>query len=177
MRFKKLYVGVTGHRVLGDKSVNTFVKKQIKKILLDTKQKYESVTALSAIAEGADILFAEIAVKLGIDLEVVIPFSNYEEDFETRNSRLHYQKLIRQAKKIHRLSFQKRSNKAYLAGGHWLVNHCDLLFAVWNGLPATGEGGTGDVVDFAMQKKRPIIQIHTINKTVHRIEYKKEKHG
>lgn len=100
MRFKKLYVGVTGHRVLGDKSVNTFVKKQIKKILLDTKQKYESVTALSAIAEGADILFAEIAVKLGIDLEVVIPFSNYEEDFETRNSRLHYQKLIRQAKKF-----------------------------------------------------------------------------
>ncbi len=177
MRVKNFYMGITGHRVLRNEQVINFVKKQIKKTLLDIKQEQERIIVLTSIAEGADTLFTEIAIKLDLKFEAVIPYANYEEDFNTHASRQRYKNLLQQATKIHRLSFQKRSNKAYLTSGKWIVSHCDLLIAVWNGLPAAGKGGTGDVVDFAMQEKLPIIHIHTINKTLHRIEYTIEKHG
>lgn len=176
MRAKNFYVGITGHRFLHDRLVIAFLEKQIKKTILDIRREHENILVLSSLAEGADTLFTKIAIGCGIVFEAVIPFLNYEEDFNTYESHKLYQNLLQEAAKIHRLRFQKRSNMAYLAGGKWVVNHCDVLIAVWNGLPAAGEGGTGDIVAYAMRKKRPIIHIHTINKTVHFINYDREKH-
>jgi hypothetical protein len=39
------------------------------------------VTAFSALAQGADTLFAEAAVSLHIPLHIITPFRNYETDF------------------------------------------------------------------------------------------------
>ena len=121
--------------------------------------------ALSALAEGADTLFAEAALELGVPLEAVTPFKRYIEDFEGQ-AQEHYQRLLAQAQVEHRLPHAERSDEAYLAGGLWVVDHCNLLVVVWNGQPAAGKGGTGDVVDYARQVVRPYIHIHTVERTV-----------
>ena len=77
-----------------------------------------------------------------------------------------YERLLAQARVEHRLPHAERSNEAYLAGGLWVVDHCDLLVVVWNGQPATGKGGTGDVVDYARRVGRPYIHIHTVERTI-----------
>jgi hypothetical protein len=38
--------------------------------------------------------------------------------------------------------------------------------AVWNGLPAVGKGGTGDVVDYALRKGIRLLHIEPIGRTV-----------
>jgi hypothetical protein len=43
--------------------------------------------------------------------------------------------------------------------GRATVAHCDLLIAVWDGLKARGHGGTGEVVELAVARGRPIAHI------------------
>ncbi len=161
MKTDKFYVGISGHRELGDNAVLNFVHGQIEALLVDLKRNHENIIALSALAKGADTVFAEIALKLCYKLEVIIPFSDYEEDFDTHESLECYQMLSEKASKIHQLRYKNRSNEAYLAGGYWIVDNCELLVAVWNGKPAVGKGGTGDVVKYARRKKRVLWHINT----------------
>ncbi len=158
-------MGVTGHRDLGDEVTAAFVAAQCKTILQKVLAEHGEVVALSALAEGADTLFAEAALELGVPLETVTPFERYVEDFEGQ-ARERYEQLLAQTRVEHRLPHAERSNEAYLAVGLWVVDHCDLLVAIWNGQPAAGKGGTGDVVDYARQVGRPYIHIHTVERTV-----------
>ncbi len=50
---------------------------------------------------------------------------------------------------------------AYHETGIRTVDESDILLAVWDGKPAQGKGGTGDVVAYARELKKPIIWIHT----------------
>jgi hypothetical protein len=158
-------IGVTGHRDLGDEVTAAFVARQCKAVLQKALTEHGEVVALSALAEGADTLFAEAALELGIPLEAVTPFEGYVEDFKGQ-ARERYERLLAQTRVEHRLPHAERSDEAYLAGGLWVVNHCDFLVVIWNGQPAAGTGGTGDVVDYAQQVGRPYIHIHTVERTV-----------
>jgi hypothetical protein len=171
MKTEKFYVGISGHRELGDNAVLNFVQDQIEVLLVDLKQNHEKIIALSALAKGADTVFAEIALKQCFELEVIIPFSDYEGDFDTHESLQSYQMLSEKATKIHQLRFKNRSNEAYLAGGYWIVDHCDLLVVVWNGKPAVGKGGTGDVVKYAKGNKRCFWHINTATLNVMEVNY------
>ena len=43
--------------------------------------------------------------------------------------------------------------------GRATVAHCDMLIAVWDGLPPRGRGGTGEVVQFALTRGTAIIHV------------------
>ena len=49
----------------------------------------------------------------------------------------------------------------YVAAGQYMLAHCDLLIALWDGKPARGAGGTADVVAQARQLCLPIAWIYT----------------
>lgn len=160
-------IGITGHRNLGDEAMVAFVAEQVAHILERAEAKYNGqLVALSALAEGADQLFAEAALTRGILLEVVIPFANYADDFSPGPTCAHYEWLLSCAKIVHHLPYTERSDEAYLAGGQWIVEHSDLLVAVWNGRPAAGKGGTGDVVRFAQRVARQCIYVNPLDYTV-----------
>src|SRR5215472_9327005 len=74
-------VGVTGHRALGDTAQVEHIRARCHELLATAKAQHPTIEALTAIAEGADSLFAEEALALGIPLRVVIPFATYVEDF------------------------------------------------------------------------------------------------
>lgn len=149
-------VGVTGHRLLQDEeSVSAAIHESLNVIL----RAHGRVVAYSALAIGADSLFAESALALGISLCAVVPFTRYEDDFETETSLATYHRLLGSATTTIRLPFEDRSDEAYQAAGRWIVEQCQLLVAVWDGSRTTDMGGSADVISFAERIGR---QIQTI---------------
>lgn len=53
---------------------------------------------------------------------------------------------------------------AYDAVGDYLLDHCSVLIAVWDGQEAQGQGGTGGVVAGARQREMRIVWVHAGNR-------------
>lgn len=152
---KRFVIGVTGHRDL--EAAEQQVSAAIRADLEEQQRRHGGrLVALSAIAKGADSLFAETAISLGIQLNVVLPFEGYADDFADGEERARFEGLLAAAERTHTLSYDGRSNEAYAAVGRYIVDHSDHLIAVWDGLPARGLGGTGDVVAYARRRGHPL---------------------
>lgn len=126
-------VGIVGHRQFASPLHDAYVARQCRDILSRVRAEHDDAVAVSALAVGADTLFAEAAVELGIPLEVVTPFARYEEDFAARAERARYHGLRRAARSETVLAYAARSDAAYVAAMNWIVDGCDLLVAVWDG--------------------------------------------
>lgn len=124
------------------------------------------IIALSAIAEGADTIFAEAALAQNIPLEIVLPFNQYAHDFDQRASQERFEKLYASARLIHRMPYAERSDSAYSYAMNWLVDHSDILIAAWDGSPSRGFGGTADAVKKAIMLNLPWIHINVIEMTI-----------
>lgn len=158
-----LRVGVTGHRKLGaDPRTAWYVQAQCVRILdrLHDLARYRggTVLAYTALAIGADQLFAQAALGLGIPLAGIIPFADYPQDFEG-DDRGRFETLLALCREVQRLPIEERSNEAYFEAGKVTVDQVDFVVAVWDGKPAVGLGGTADVVAYAATKGRTVLRI------------------
>lgn len=158
----RLRVGVSGHRKLGDPRVGFYVHAQCVRWLRQYQELAQAqgaeVVAYSALAIGADTLFAEAALGLGIPVIGVLPFATYAEDFEGPDLP-RFEAMRGFCAEVITLPPEKRSDEAYMGVGRWVVEHTDVLVAVWNGLPAAGLGGTADVVAHAREQGRQVLII------------------
>ena len=111
---------------------------------------------VSSLAEGADQLFAAQVLAVGGVLEVILPCHDYVGSLVTDDGRARFAELRQAAATVITLPFPKPSGEAFLAAGKALVERCDHLFAVWDGGPSRGVGGTGDVVAYARSLGRPV---------------------
>jgi hypothetical protein len=159
-------IGIVGHRYLANSETIAFVARQSVAALKQAQAEHSDVVALSAIAEGADTLFAEAALTLGIPLDLVQPFANYAADFESLPARELYEELRAAARDEVKLTYTERSNLAYEAAMRWIVERSDLLVVAWDGLPAEGAGGTGDAVKRAVQLNKPWLHLDVTNLSV-----------
>jgi hypothetical protein len=158
-----LPVGVTGHRKLGDDPCQRwYVHAQCVRILdrLQALAAFRSaeVVAYTSLAVGADQLFAQAALGLGMPVVAVLPFVDYSNDFDGED-RAAFEALLQRCRDVRQLDRKRRSNQAYLDAGLWIVDEVEYLVAVWNGLPAAGKGGTADVVAYAVKKRCPVLRI------------------
>ncbi|MBT2406438.1 MULTISPECIES: hypothetical protein [unclassified Streptomyces] len=148
-------IGVTGHRSI-PREVLGHVKDGLRAVLGGHEGPLE---AFSSLAEGADQLFADIALECGADLTVVIPSGDYEDAFEDAEALARYRRLKRQATQEVRMDFARSTDEAYYAAGTYIADSCDRLVAVWDGLPARGHGGTGEIVAYARALGKPVTVI------------------
>lgn len=161
-----LRVGIIGHRALGDPDTVRFVAEQCTTILQWAASTGGDVVALSATAEGADTLFAEAAVSVGVPLEIVRPFDAYATDFEDAEPRSRYDAVRRAAREETRLAYRDRSEDAYHAAMVWVTDRADLVIAAWDGLVAVGRGGTGPAFHRARATGRPVIHLDVLDRRV-----------
>ncbi len=122
---------------------------------------------LSCLAEGADRLVASLGVDyLGAELIATLPMApdDYRQDFETPDSQQQFDELLAAAGKV--IVVDGRSSPAdqsqgaartlqYARAGAYIVEHCDVLIALWDGQPARGIGGTGQLVDWMIAGEIP----------------------
>jgi hypothetical protein len=152
-------VGVTGHRRLKDASAWQWVEQELDALLHSLPQPFVGVTSL---AIGADQLFACAVLRCGGSLEIIIPFAGYERTFDQQQDRQEYYRLLRLASRVEVLDIPGTDEDAYLASGKRVVDLSTLLVAVWDGWSAAGPGGTGDVVDYAVQQFKRTIHLNPV---------------
>ena len=149
-------IGITGHQNLDNQD---WVKAEIIRIL----QCDESpLLGISSLAVGADQLFAQAVIECGGQLEAIIPFAKYDEVFKDAG-RAEYRRLLALASKKDVLPDSDSNEASYLAAGKRVADLADLLIAVWNGKPAAGIGGTGDIVEYALHAGKRIVHLNPEN--------------
>jgi hypothetical protein len=156
-----MILGISGHQDLGTAEVRAWATTALRELM--ARQPVEM--GLTCLADGTDQLFAELCLAMGIAYQAVVPCELYEDSFVDNAARARFHTLVAQAQKVHRLPFSSPSEEAFFAAGKWIVTHCDMLIAVWNGLAAKGLGGTGDVVKYAESATCQIVHVNPISRT------------
>ncbi|WP_166336985.1 hypothetical protein [Sphingobacterium chungjuense] len=152
-------IGITGHQEF-EADLTDWIENEITKEITMMRQIRSAYTCL---AIGADQLFAKVMISLNIQLTAIIPCSRYEDTFDT-NNRERYLELLSLCKQIKKLNYSEPSEKAFLEAGHVIAEESDVLFAIWDGKPAKGLGGTADIVEYALNLKKMVIHLNTISK-------------
>jgi hypothetical protein len=128
-----------------------------------TRAKYgPRLVALSALAEGADRIFAEVALDLGYHLEVALPFAraDYERTFTDQDTTPIFRTILARAASITELDGALSDTKAaYEAAGRHIVDKSNILVAVWDGKAAAGRGGTPEIIEYAVHAHKPVVWI------------------
>jgi hypothetical protein len=160
----RLTIGVTGHRKLDNTAgIAARVHQVLEQILRSSGPESPTLCVVSPLAEGADRVVAREVLRFpGAILEAILPLSkaDYVKDFSTPESRAEFESLLSSAGRIIELPPASTRNDAYFNVGVFVVDNCDILIAIWNGKPATGHGGTGEIVQYARQRRRSLVWIH-----------------
>lgn len=185
---KRFVIGVTGHRILDNlfelkkqliKVLDTDIQLMIKNDFFPNHKKNTSTplnyTVITSLAEGADRLVAETILDYNSfsNIDVVLPMrvKNYKKTFNNPDDPQFYTLLdkanstkilwINNLESNLNNNDSSEINKAFEDAGRYIVNHCDVLFVLWNGIKSGGVGGTYDVFKYALSVKKPIIIIST----------------
>ncbi len=165
-----LVIGVTGHRDLRDQDIPR-LEREVAGVLASLRRDFlgkedeTPVIVLSALAEGADRLVARVALAQGARLitPLPMPLDEYRRDFEPGlkpGNLAEFDALFAQAiaapvmplrgssVEALRVDEDKR-NAQYRALGIFIVQHCHVLLALWDGNEIEPRpGGSAEVVTF-----------------------------
>jgi hypothetical protein len=137
---------------------------------------------LTPLAEGADRVVARAVLSIpGARLDVVLPITveDYLEDFATEESKQEFLSLLKLSRRPTQLRTRNIRDErndprdqvelrkdAYKAVGRYVVDHSDVLIAVWDSEPARGKGGTAEIVEYAIMERVPVIRVWNGSATV-----------
>lgn len=169
----QLRIGVTGHRPAGLGETDPAVLQQridavfaaIEAALGACGGGAGEVTLVSCAAAGADRLAVGCGLARGWAHEAILPFParDYAADFATPGDAEAFQRDLAQARRVFALDGVRNdrggASRAYERAGRVLLAQCDLLVGVWNGAPAAGPGGTGQVIAEAVMAGIPVIHL------------------
>ncbi len=163
----RLRLGVTGHRFPPEDdpelraAVGIAISRIQARIRPGTESTPVSLAVVSALAEGSDRIVAREALARGASLEVVLPLAreDYLADFCSGESQTEFLALCELAASVTEMTGADGREQAYEQAGRAIVDRCDVMLAIWDGLPARGRGGTAEIVAYAHQQRVPLLRI------------------
>ena len=159
-------VGVTGHRNVDDEAeVGRRLVAAVRSVRGDAP--IGDVEIWSSLAEGADRLVAELVPVEAGGLVAVLPLAadDYRDDFSSVESREQFDRLLGARPPGRHRGPATRAAPATPptnAAGLTVVACCDVLFALWDGEPSRGRGGTAQMVDEARRRGRDVVVIPVV---------------
>ena len=151
-------VGFSGHRQIIDPDG---LGREIAAALASLRQRSPGEwLGLSSVAEGGDQLFIGQVRALGMSWHAILPLPKVEfaRDFPPGEWAA-AERILDGAEHVRVITENGTREDAYLDCGMATVDGSDVLLAVWDGEPARGRGGTGDVVAYARSLGKPMILI------------------
>jgi len=136
-------IAVTGHRGL-PAATERLVDKAIRDQLARDAAA-DHLVGISNLADGADQIFARAVLDAGGQLEVIVPAVQYRDGLPEA-THANYDSLLSAASTVDRLSYIESTEESHMAASRAMLARADRLYAVWDGKPARGYGGTADVV-------------------------------
>lgn len=161
-----IIVGVTGHIHLAEGDIAA-LRASVQKVLgeIDNAAKGAEVLLLSSLAPGADQLVAQTMAeshpkwRLGVPL----PFaeSDYLETFTDVQDKEDYLQLTKRENVLvfnvaelsehsDSIDESERADR-YLDAGLFIARMSHILVTLWDGEPARGDGGTGQILEYTLQ--------------------------
>lgn len=163
-----LVIGVTGHRDLLPSELKP-LRAMISKLFTELGRHFPNtpLRVMSALAEGADRLVAQVALDMGIEVQAVLPMpaSSYRDDFERPASKVEFDLLCSQMEVLelpvrtaqHRVLQGPGVDRdiAYANAGMFISAHCHILVALWDGVQSESVGGTSQIIYFQHYDRLP----------------------
>jgi hypothetical protein len=162
-------VGVVGHRDLVPEEVPA-IRAAVERLLrsLRDAQPEVRVQLLSPLAAGADLLAAEVAQELGIDVVALLPLpaAQCREDIEDAAARGVFDRLLQRAERLE-LPLPAGADAAAVArdaaardrqfqgAGALVARYSSLLIVIWDGRDTDHPAGTARVVDYRRRNLPP----------------------
>jgi hypothetical protein len=115
-----------------------------------------NLVGITSLADGADQLFARAILDAGGALEVIIPAEQYRAGLPPA-CWPEYDALLARAATVTQLGRVESDAEAHMDASEAMLKRADVLFAVWDGKPARGYGGTADVVAEARKEGLPVV--------------------
>ena len=179
-----LRVGVTGHRRIDNPAG---VSAAVREALARVRERFAAthLEVVSPLAEGADRIVARAVLTEagaaptapgaaptesdaaptvpGAALTVPLPFpkEDYATDFAASDSKAEFEELLEQATRVEVMPATATRDEGYERAGRWVVEHSDVLLALWDGAPSRGRGDTAAIVAYARGRGLPVYWIHT----------------
>lgn len=158
---RRIRVGATGHRFLAEVDK---LEDGVRRAFEAIRQRWPEaeLVVISSLAEGADRLIARIGMtEFGAALIVPLPMAadEYEKDFGSEASKKQFREMLARAVEVVELPPTAKREDGYLQAGVWVVEHSDVLVALWDGKPAQGRGGTAEYVQRAIDAGKPVLHI------------------
>ncbi len=159
-------LGVTGHRVLAEQDkISAGVAAGLDRV--EAAYPGRPLVLLSPLAEGADRLVATEVLKRTngrLRVPLPLPLADYMSDFPSPESQIEFKDLLGRADQVFSMAPRETRNAAYEAVGHYVVDHAQVVIAVWDGEGAQGQGGTGAIVARARSQGKPIVIVRAGNR-------------
>lgn len=146
-------VAATGHRP--DK-LGGYSKENLER-LIDFAIEHipkDTTKVISGMALGWDMAIAYASIELKIPFTAAVPFKGQEKMWPS-SSQAEFNYLIRNASEVVVVSDGGYASWKMQVRNQWMVNHCDLLLALWNG----SSGGTGNCIAYATKSDKSIINL------------------
>ena len=164
-----LVIGVTGHRDPRGEDIEA-LKRRVGQVFDGLASDYLTadgatpIVVLSSLAEGADQLVASVALERGAILiaPLPMPLEEYRKDFQfglTPNALSEFDRLLARAAAAPEIPLldgatiealrddARRRAMQYREAGLYIVRHCQILLALWDGDQSDVKtGGTAEIV-------------------------------
>jgi hypothetical protein len=174
-----LVIGITGHRDIREED-RPKLEEKVKEIFLQLRRDYRAtpLILISALAEGADRLAAEVALSPHVGVRLIVPMPMpmdlYEQDFDSvsvletpvgtvvvdASSREEFHTLLNKADTWFQLGLAEGNTQKSIAKpgperdrqyelvGKYIAQQSQILIALWDGVDSNRVGGTASVVHF-----------------------------
>jgi SMODS and SLOG-associating 2TM effector domain 1 len=121
------------------------------------------VRVVSSLAEGADRVLVQAMVPASGQLEAILPLdrADYCADFDSATSKQEFASLLAEAAVTEVMPPAASRDDAYESAGKSVVDRSDVMVFMWDGHPARGRGGTAEIYEYALQRKKAIFWICT----------------
>lgn len=157
-----LVVGLVGHRDLRPEDVPT-LRARVGELLdaLGAAHPHTPLVLATSLAEGADLLGAELALERGLRLAIFLPFpaEACARDLPDATSRALFTRVLAQAGRVVVCRAPTAPadpppgdarDQAYARACVELLRHAQVLIALWDGLATHHAAGTARCVDFCL---------------------------
>ena len=146
MEQKVFKVAITGHRMerikWHAKEIECWIKSQLKNL----QEVYGNVVLIDGMADGVDQMAAFTAIKLGVPVYCYFPYKGKMNRAQTY--------IADNAAGI-RYVCDEYQDECYFERDRRMVNDCDLLLVVWDGIES---GGTWYTYNYARQRGKEILR-------------------
>lgn len=139
-------IAITGHRSVRLNGQEEKVRLWIKEQLINFRACYKDIELLNGMAKGVDQIAAQEAISLGVPLICFFAYKRKLSEFE--------ENIAAGAERLIWVSDVYTGKSVYLERDRRMVDECDVLLVVWDGIET---GGTYYTYKYAQEQGKKII--------------------